>query len=220
VIAKGVFGLSVTDPLQMVPMENTLFDPGASFPTKLKQISNFLYRRYTDSDLPSCGDDILEMKMDREGSLPHELSHLGQSDFGTAPCEPQIIEERPDLEDGTDEEEALGMQCLVCMEHPPDTVLIECGHGGLCAACAGRLWREGPARRRCPLCRQCFAGVLQIVRLGADGSVRAPAPACLRSGMERVGGREACQVVWVWVCGACRSCRGLRLQKMILSLKS
>ena len=57
------------------------------------------------------------------------------------------------------------------MERSPDAVLIECGHGGLCTVCAGHLWREDPTRRRCPLCRQFFAGVVQITGRGADGSV-------------------------------------------------
>ena len=49
--------------------------------------------------------------------------------------------------------------CLVCMERPPDAVLLECGHGGICAACAARLWERD---RRCPLCREGFAGVVRL----------------------------------------------------------
>ena len=74
--------------------------------------------------------------------------------------------------------------CLACMARPPDAILVECGHGGLCAPCAGRLWRNRPARRRCPLCRQRFDGVLRITgRPAPDGSVRArtPRPRCCRA---------------------------------------
>ncbi len=56
--------------------------------------------------------------------------------------------------------------CLVCWDAPPDAVLLECGHGGLCVACAERLWQGG---RRCPLCRASFAGVVRIV--DADAAV-------------------------------------------------
>ena len=50
--------------------------------------------------------------------------------------------------------------CIVCWEQPQDAVLLECGHGGLCVACADLLWRQ---TRRCPLCREGFAGVMRIV---------------------------------------------------------
>jgi hypothetical protein len=50
--------------------------------------------------------------------------------------------------------------CIVCMEHPPDAVLLECGHSGLCVECATVLWDQA---RRCPLCRRGFAAVMRIV---------------------------------------------------------
>ena len=61
-----------------------------------------------------------------------------------------------------------GDACLVCMERPPDAVLLECGHGGVCVACAEVLWRQG---RRCPLCRARFCGVVRILR-GESDTVR------------------------------------------------
>ena len=56
--------------------------------------------------------------------------------------------------------------CYLCSDRPADAVLIECGHGGLCAECADSLWRRGahqPAGRSCPLCRQTFIGIMRIV---------------------------------------------------------
>ncbi len=50
--------------------------------------------------------------------------------------------------------------CLVCMEHPQDAVLLDCGHSGLCVACACRLWERD---RRCPLCREGIAGIMRVV---------------------------------------------------------
>jgi hypothetical protein len=56
--------------------------------------------------------------------------------------------------------------CFVCLDAAPEAVLLECGHGGLCVACAERLWQR---ERRCPLCRAGFAGVMRIV--GAEAGV-------------------------------------------------
>ena len=42
-------------------------------------------------------------------------------------------------------------ECMVCLESPPDAVLVECGHGGVCVACAARIWELRDARRTCPL---------------------------------------------------------------------
>ncbi len=52
-------------------------------------------------------------------------------------------------------------------------VLLECGHGGLCAGCAGRLWKQPRGGRACPLCRRDFAGVVRI-RDPAAHPVRTP----------------------------------------------
>ena len=61
--------------------------------------------------------------------------------------------------------------CMVCLERPSNAILLECGHSGLCVDCATVLWAQA---RRCPLCRQGFAGVMRII--SRDGySVR-----CLR----------------------------------------
>jgi hypothetical protein len=49
--------------------------------------------------------------------------------------------------------------CYVCYDTDADTVLLSCGHGGLCVECAARLWRSD---RRCPLCRR---GVHQYVKM-------------------------------------------------------
>ena len=55
-------------------------------------------------------------------------------------------------------------------------MLLECGHGGLCAGCAGRLWKQPGGGRACPLCRREFAGVVRI-RDPAAHPVRNPPPA-------------------------------------------
>ena len=52
------------------------------------------------------------------------------------------------------------------MDRAADAVLVECGHGGLCTACADSLWRHGahaPGGRCCPLCRRPFIGVMHIL---------------------------------------------------------
>jgi hypothetical protein len=58
--------------------------------------------------------------------------------------------------------------CLVCMERPPDAVLMECGHGSVCSTCAVELWQQS---RRCPLCREGFAGVMRLTSEADVGGV-------------------------------------------------
>jgi hypothetical protein len=59
--------------------------------------------------------------------------------------------------------------CMVCLERPPDAILLECGHSGLCVECATVLWDQASP---CPLCRRSFAAIMRIVALDAH-SVRA-----------------------------------------------
>ncbi len=49
--------------------------------------------------------------------------------------------------------------CFTCVDVAPNTVLLACGHRGLCSACAARLWHID---RRCPLCRAGLSGVVLI----------------------------------------------------------
>jgi hypothetical protein len=51
--------------------------------------------------------------------------------------------------------------CFVCMENPQDAVLLDCGHSGICVACASRLWERD---RHCPLCREGIAGIMRMRR--------------------------------------------------------
>jgi hypothetical protein len=37
-------------------------------------------------------------------------------------------------------DEDLGETCFVCLDGRRDAILLECGHGGLCVACAQSLW--------------------------------------------------------------------------------
>ena len=50
--------------------------------------------------------------------------------------------------------------CFICMEQQQDAVLLECGHSGLCVACASSLWAQD---RRCPLCRKRINSIMRIV---------------------------------------------------------
>ena len=52
-----------------------------------------------------------------------------------------------------DEEEL----CYACADSKPDTMLLACGHQGLCTSCAKHLWRID---RRCPLCRTTLKGMV------------------------------------------------------------
>jgi hypothetical protein len=63
-------------------------------------------------------------------------------------------QESEGAEEGEDDTHNL---CYTCCTAHPNTMLIACGHQGLCAACAARLWRID---RRCPLCRRGLNGIV------------------------------------------------------------
>jgi hypothetical protein len=47
--------------------------------------------------------------------------------------------------------------CYACFESRPNTMLLGCGHHGLCTACVKKLW---DVDKRCPLCRAELKGVV------------------------------------------------------------
>lgn len=49
--------------------------------------------------------------------------------------------------------------CLICFEGEPDSVFMDCGHGGVCYECALDVWK---ATNECFLCRELISQVLQI----------------------------------------------------------
>jgi hypothetical protein len=49
--------------------------------------------------------------------------------------------------------------CYTCFDSKPNTMLVTCGHQGLCSVCAARLWRID---KRCPLCRRGVNGVVLL----------------------------------------------------------
>ncbi len=91
---------------------------------------------YSFRPAPAHDDSILVAVADLEAPLPPMRMDAPPSDYDNAKA------------------------CFVCWDAPPDAVLLECGHSGLCVACAERLWQRG---RGCPLCRAGFAGVVRIV---------------------------------------------------------
>lgn len=40
--------------------------------------------------------------------------------------------------------------CLICFDRAPDSVFMDCGHGGICYECALEIWK---ATAECYLCR-------------------------------------------------------------------
>mmetsp|Transcript_31096 Transcript_31096/g.91176 ORF Transcript_31096/g.91176 Transcript_31096/m.91176 type:complete len:164 (-) Transcript_31096:533-1024(-) len=53
-----------------------------------------------------------------------------------------------------------GDHCWICFTGPREAVLLHCGHGGICYACAERCWKLRP--RVCPLCRERVAGIARV----------------------------------------------------------
>ena len=53
-----------------------------------------------------------------------------------------------------------GESCYACMDAEADTLLLNCGHSGLCVACARKIIH---ANQRCPLCRQVLTGMIHMI---------------------------------------------------------
>merc|ERR1712083_89219 len=49
--------------------------------------------------------------------------------------------------------------CFICYDNPPEAVLLECGHAGMCRACALQLMTR---RNRCPVCRRRISNAVQL----------------------------------------------------------
>ena len=75
-----------------------------------------------------------------------------------APPRPQSPQPQADTPIAPSSDDSI---CYICVETCADTVLLACGHRGLCAACAIRLWRTD---RRCPLCRGGLSGLVFLPR--------------------------------------------------------
>ena len=63
-------------------------------------------------------------------------------------------------DDDEDDEDGEGSRCIVCLDGPRDAVFLECGHGGVCHACARTCATREP--RKCPLCRKRITRVMKI----------------------------------------------------------
>lgn len=50
-------------------------------------------------------------------------------------------------------------ECVICYDNPPDTVIMPCGHGGICYECSLNIWE---ADNGCYLCRKDIVEVLQL----------------------------------------------------------
>ena len=88
-------------------------------------------------------------------------------------CDPLAHPESSSVADALDD----GLDCdtcWICYNGPRDAVLLECGHGGLCFACATKCAQQRP--RLCPMCRQRITRVVQLEGLEevVDGEVVMP----------------------------------------------
>lgn len=52
--------------------------------------------------------------------------------------------------------------CFICYDSPPDAVLLECGHAGICVECATRLLERPGRAARCPICRGPISNALRL----------------------------------------------------------
>lgn len=64
-----------------------------------------------------------------------------------------------DSESSVDISHPVNLKCLVCMEGKSEVVLMDCGHGGLCAVCANNLMENTGV---CHICRSSIEYVVEI----------------------------------------------------------
>ncbi|CAM9328915.1 unnamed protein product, partial [Phaeothamnion confervicola] len=60
----------------------------------------------------------------------------------------------------TDDDDSLSGICFLCHDRPPDAVLLDCGHGGLCHGCGVSI--ASRPRPSCPICRSPITFVYQL----------------------------------------------------------
>ncbi len=56
--------------------------------------------------------------------------------------------------------------CALCFDAKADTVLMECGHGGICFRCGSKLLR---LKGNCPMCRESVALILRLDNIVRPG---------------------------------------------------
>ena len=64
--------------------------------------------------------------------------------------------------------------CVICMDALGDHVLLPCGHGVYCNACAQKLLARESLARMCPMCRAALTAVVQVrmhTKVGEEGEV-------------------------------------------------
>ena len=56
---------------------------------------------------------------------------------------------------GESKQQEVHLICNICNDTPPNTIILPCGHLGLCSRCAGELARR---KEKCPWCRAEVSG--------------------------------------------------------------
>ncbi len=102
----------------------------------IARLHGVTHSEYSSRAAPSRNDSALFSTVDQEAQRPPSHTDAPPDDYDNSKA------------------------CFVCWDASPDAVLLECGHSGLCVACAERLLQR---ERRCPLCRMGFTGVVRIV---------------------------------------------------------
>jgi hypothetical protein len=84
------------------------------------------------------------------------LSQRGSKNRGIMRPSDSKAAENAGQKDDTTEEESI---CSVCFSEPASTVLLDCGHGGICLNCALDSMKKN---NLCPFCRQKVVQIIQI----------------------------------------------------------
>lgn len=147
-MAKRTPSLPVPE-IQMVPQENQVFQPPVSDippPTHVKRVASLQFVRAnsnanSNAIKRNC-EGIEASRVNSEISIRLADNHMSSS---------RLFDVVPDDTNNT---------CVVCIERKVQTVLLECGHSCLCTACSSTLWVRG---RRCPICREYFCGIMELM---------------------------------------------------------
>lgn len=98
-------------------------------------------------------EELRKGRTDFQVSSP-KLRSEGNRHLSSSRCKEFLTHNRNQASDEKDS------RCLACCETDSNTVLMPCGHGGLCQACALQIFEEPNAR--CLLCRE-VASIYQII---------------------------------------------------------
>jgi len=107
-----------------------------------------------------CDDESKSNEVSK--SEEEEKSKDDESDIQEDEAQHEEEEDKSQAKDQDDE------NCFICCERKPNSVIMECGHGGVCYQCGLEMWKK---EEKCYLCRQKITRLLKLEDIEEDNDL-------------------------------------------------